>query len=398
MSYQEGPLWTLFEQLRRRRFPLGLEDYHILRGALRAGFGWSSRQALRDLCCALWSKSTRERELLIALFDQLKLDEWKLREQTSEGSAGSSWPRTEPSETALEEETAEDEMEPSAGVYEEGLEQLPLSQSRNLPFILLETNKSSNRPFVFVPQFPLTYREIAQAWRRLRRPVRMGPRVELDVQETVDKRCRLGIGAPIVLVPRRRNTARLLLLIDRQGSMSPFHRFTDEVCDAIQQSGKLEHAALYYFHDVPAEGADESVLNQLSDKLFPTLDGVLSQIPPLAEGEVYADPTLNSMPVKLSDVLNSHAAGAAVVILSDAGAARGNYDIIRLLDTVAFVKALRAHTTQYVWLNPLPERYWGKSTAAQIARHIPMLPLDQQGIYRAVNILRGQPFSLENPV
>ena len=57
--------------------------------------------------------------------------------------------------------------------------------------------------------------------------------------------------------------ARLLLLVDRQGSMDPFHQFCDEVCIAIQQAGRLEETALYYFHNVPAEGADDQVLEAL---------------------------------------------------------------------------------------------------------------------------------------
>jgi uncharacterized protein with von Willebrand factor type A (vWA) domain len=75
------------------------------------------------------------------------------------------------------------------------------------------------------------------------------------------------------LVPRRRNSARLLLLVDRQGSMTPLHGFIDEVCAAIQQSGKLANVAQFYIHDVPAEGADETILEKLPDhQLFPTLD------------------------------------------------------------------------------------------------------------------------------
>ena len=86
------------------------------------------------------------------------------------------------------------------------------------------------------------------------------------------------------------------------------------------------------------------------------------------------------------------------MLLSDAGAARGHYDLLRLLDTVAFFKAVRAYSTQYVWLNPLPRRYWLRSTAAQIARHIPMFPMDRTGMYHAVNVLRGHTYRIERPI
>src|SRR5262245_36815715 len=74
----QGPLWELFSQLRRRRFPLGPGDYEALRNALRLGFGWPSREELCGLCSALWAKSRRERELVTTLFAQLDWPGWRL--------------------------------------------------------------------------------------------------------------------------------------------------------------------------------------------------------------------------------------------------------------------------------------------------------------------------------
>jgi uncharacterized protein with von Willebrand factor type A (vWA) domain len=46
---------------------------------------------------------------------------------------------------------------------------------------------------------------------------------------------------------------------------------------------------------------------------------------------------------------------------------------------------------EVVWINPMPERRWGGSSAAQIAREGPvlMLPLDEENLARAVDHLRG---------
>ena len=378
-------LWQLFQRLRRRGFAIGPTDYEALRQALRAGFGWTSREALRDLCNSLWAKSQREQETLTALFEQLAPDpdDWHYSLENDESSAdGTESPKSEP--PGLESKAPN--------------KTIPRTESRSgLPSISLADVKVSKRPFVFVPQFPLTYREVAQTWRRLRRPVRFGAPVELDIEGTIARRSRLGVATTVVLQPRRRNMARLLLLADRQGSMDPFHCFCDEVCTAIQQAGRLEETALYYFHNVPAEGADEQVLETLTGHLFPALDPILPQIQPLVEGCLYTDPDLLS-PEPLIDVLQSYAAGAAVVLVSDAGAARNRYRISRLLDTIAFMKALRSYTSHYVWLNPLPKRYWLNNTAAQIARHVPMFPLEREGIQRAVNVLRGQQHIIEKPL
>jgi hypothetical protein len=72
--------------------------------------------------------------------------------------------------------------------------------------------------------------------------------------------------------------------------------------------------------------------------------------------------------------------------------------------TVAFLKALRIYTSTVIWLNPLPPKedkpcdYLAHTTAAQIARHVPMFPLNRWGLHQAVNVLRGQVYSVESPL
>jgi len=68
-----------------------------------------------------------------------------------------------------------------------------------------------------------------------------------------------------------------------------------------------------------------------------------------------SDPELMS-PISMRDVVSEHGRGAAVVILGDGGAARGRYDVLRLLDTVAFLKGAKQWSDRLVWLNPLPPR------------------------------------------
>jgi hypothetical protein len=378
---------TLFEQLRRRRFPIGIDDYVALRQTLQMGFGLASHEELRALCCALWAKSEKEQSTLITLFNQLNIEHWEV-------SVDAIRP---PQSGAKSSAISEHKPAPSdmTGSQDSSLEVQSFSGLPPLPGGIALPERS----FVFVPQFPLTYREIAQAWRRLRSPQRTGPPVDLDLEATIDQRCQQGVSTEIVLVPRRRNTARLLLLVDRQGSMTPFQQYIDEVCNAIIYAGQLESVARFYFHDVPVDEADETVLESLSDQLRPTLDSILHEIKPCQEGMIYNenDPDL-LLPEPLTPVLEEFARDAAVVIISDAGAARGRYDVPRLLNTVAFLKALRRYTSSYVWMNPLPGDYWKRSTAAQIARHAVMLPLDSEGMYRAVNVLRGQPYVIERPL
>ncbi|KAL6968780.1 hypothetical protein U1Q18_052010, partial [Sarracenia purpurea var. burkii] len=74
-------LEDLFQKLRRRGFLVTPDDYEALRQSLEAGFGWSSPEALRELCISLWAKSRPEQEILTALFEQLGLlenEDWQL--------------------------------------------------------------------------------------------------------------------------------------------------------------------------------------------------------------------------------------------------------------------------------------------------------------------------------
>ena len=388
---KESPLlmpiiWDLFQKLRRRGFAIGVEDYAALQQSLRAGFGWSSQQAFLSLCTALWAKSRQEGEILAALFEQLAPE-------------GDRWVYSLPKQDLSSSEEPPSEDKPVSNkpeIVKQSVEPKTASQTR-LPPISLANVRISERPFVFVPQFPLTYREVAQTWRRLKRPIRRGAATELDLAATISQRCQLGVVTNVVMRPRTSNVARLLLLVDRQGSMAPFHRFCDEVCRAITEAGRLGETAIYYFHNVPAEGADDRVLEPLVGQLFPVLDSILRQIEPLQDGYIYTDRDL-LMPKSLPEVLEADGRGASIVILSDAGCARKQYRVSRLLDTIACLKTIHTYSPDCVWLNPLPKQYWRNNTAGQIARHIPMFPLDREGMEQAVNVLRGHPHIIEKPI
>jgi uncharacterized protein with von Willebrand factor type A (vWA) domain len=239
---------------------------------------------------------------------------------------------------------------------------------------------------------------VAQAFRRLRRPARIGPATELDVAATVAERSHRGVVTPPVMVPPRRNTARLIVFVDTRGSMEPYRPFVDMVCDAVLQAGLLRRAMRLYFHDLPVASGDRALLDELPVRGFtPVLDPVLARIEPALNGEMYRDPMLRE-PVELATLLRDLEPGTATLVVSDGGAARGSFDLARLHDFVAFAKALRQRSATLAWLNPLPRPLWERSTAAQLARHLPMFPLDRSGVQRTVDVLRGQPVAVERPV
>jgi uncharacterized protein with von Willebrand factor type A (vWA) domain len=391
-------VWTLFQQLRRRGLPLGPDEFEAFRHALRAGFGWSSRKELRDVCAALWAKSPEEVALVAALFDQHVVVDWTLdpvpaAPQPEQDMGG----KDESPDSRMDGINELESADITPAVAEETALTPALAPTGRLPPLTLSEMPSLPYRHVFLPQYPVNLRTAVQTWRRLRWAVREGPATELDVEATVQRRSRVGTVTPPILRPRRLNRARLLLLVDRLGSMAPFHGYVDEVCEAIRQSGRLREVATFYFHDTPLEGADPAILRNLTGGPFSSLDSILGDIPPLTAGELCSDRALSD-PKPAPEVLAEHAQDAAVVIVSDAGAARGKYDLLRLLDTVAFLKGLKGLTGRIVWLNPLAPEAWVPSSAAEIARHVPMFAMDQEGMHRSVNVLRGQPYTVEKPI
>lgn len=386
-------LEQLIVQLRRRRLQVGIGEVQALQVALRAGFGLSSRDELRELCVSLWAKSPVEAEIVRAAFARLdNLGEWKVSAQAERPV-----PRSEQQARPVSDE-GHQVTKAAPGEASQVGDAVETVAVRGLGAGLEALRAgASDRGLVLVPQYPLTAREVAQAWRHLRRPVRTGPAVELDIAATIRERGRRGVATPPALVPRRRNAVRLLMLIDRHGSMTPFHGYVDHVVAAIRDAGRIDDVRMVYFHDLPGSVEDKAALERMDDPFRADLDGVLGLIGPLRGGRVYDDPGL-TVPRSLDAILAEATPAAAILVISDAGAARRQFDIVRLLDTVALVKALHAGSSGVAWLNPAPPGWWPRTTAGQLARYIPMFEFSPRGLGRAVDVLRGRPVPVERPV
>ncbi|ONH52517.1 hypothetical protein CcI49_33895 [Frankia sp. CcI49] len=389
MSPGPPPFVTdLIDQLRRRAFMLGPEDVAALRQALAAGFGWSSRAALEDLCVTLWAKSDREADVVRAAF--LRVDVPDLDP-----------PAAAEDEPAADLDASRSDAEPDA-VASPAAEEVRAEPMGGLPALPAPSFASVDRRLVLVPRYPVSEREIAQAWRRVRRPVRVGPAVEVDVDASLRRRCDSGVATAPVLVARRRNAVRMLVLIDAGGSMTPYADYVEHVRRALTETARSETTTVRYFHNVPAPSPDRRLLDTLSDPFAGNLDEILLRISPLPNGAVYADPALTRAE-RLADLLDLDDAAAGgptgAVVIGDAGAARGRYDPVRLLDTIALLKALRERCGRLVWLNPTPVGRWAGSTAGRVSRHVPMFPLaTKAGLDTAVEALRGRSVLVDAPL
>lgn len=207
--------------------------------------------------------------------------------------------------------------------------------------------------------FPITGRQMKQSWRYLRRLIREGPPIELDVEATVKQISREGMLLHPVTSPRRVNRNELLLLVDRDGSMLPFHSLSERLTKTAMYGGRLAKAGIYYFHNCPGQ-------------------------------YLYRDP-YHQVAEPIGEVLSTfHHDYAGVLIFSDAGAARGGFSRERLELTAEFLDRLRQQLRYVAWLNPMPRDRW-TGTAGEIAKLVPMFELSRQGLERAIDVLRGKP-------
>lgn len=205
---------------------------------------------------------------------------------------------------------------------------------------------------------PATQRQMKQSWRYLRHFVREGLTVELDVDATVRQIGQQGMLLYPVLLPRRINQVELLLLIDRDGSMVPFHSFSERLVEAAVQGGRLGKANVYYFHNCPTE-------------------------------YLYLDP-VHQDAVLIEDVVSQlRPSRTVVLVLSDAGAARGGFNPRRRRLTKKIVTQLQQQVRYIAWLNPVPRSRWASTTAGAISEFVPMFEINRQGLDAAIDALRG---------
>lgn len=379
------PLRGLFDALLARGARLSVRDYLDAVRALQAGHGWDathggpSPAALRRLVEALWARSDVERRLVARWFEAIRpLPATALQALVPVVAAADR--RGHPAPAGA----------PATGDHDVGDDRLPADSGAEgapvvgalgapagpgdaevarvrvafdtatgdglaLPRVLAAPAIADE--YVLQPQTAVPLRELVVLWRRYRRASRQGPRTELDIAATVRERCRRGLLVQPELRPRRRNTARLLVLLDSSASMAPWQPL-GAALEASLQASNLADSALRWFGNVP-------------------------------RASVHASPTLDA-PEPL-DALLRRFDGGGLLVVSDAGAARGLLNRRRLQQTGAFLSAAAAHCPRIVWLNPMAEARWAGTTAARLAAdaRLTMLPLDAEHCLRAVDILRG---------
>lgn len=363
MPKLDALLFQVFERLRRSGVPLGVSDYMLAIETIQAGVGLEDAARFKGLCRLLWAKSQGDQELFNLAFAELVEPQLQTISTPEPITPTSATPPSTVSELAPDLPELEPSLpkpQPQPQLELQWSRAIMPSKHKGQPFLLKTDLTEVSHYYQLMPRLPMSQRDMAGIWRQLRRPQRVGVPEELNVEGTINSISRSGLLLRPLLQPRRRNQARLVVLVDQQGSMAPFAPLIEAAIESILRGGLLGKTSLYYFHDCP-------------------------------EGLLYQRPSLTAA-LPLEAVLDEQAKGNSVLIISDAGAARGYYDRRRVAETKSFLQTLSAYTYLYAWLNPMPQTRWKATTAEDIAGMVPMFPLDREGLNNAVNILRGHPF------
>ncbi len=358
---------------------LGIDDFMILIEAIGAGLGADGPGALAQLCATLWAKTPEQTTDLLKLLRDLQQQEEAELAALAASIAAPKTPLEQDtpkrkddeapniardvntdtiSQNTSEKTTRPHEAEDGGEEWQpESLDAvlaLQMARERNLRVL-------GDQPLTLRTDYmPVSRRQMGQSWRYLRRPLREGPRTELDLPATIQKAAREGLMLAPVRARRNENHAALLMLIDRDGSMVPFHGLTRDLLDTAQNEGKLRSLNPFYFHDCP----DAHVFADAG-----RVDGI-------AKEDWFRAPCFGPR--------------TAVLIVSDAGAARGKLEAERALHTQLFIQEIRLHAGYVAWLNPMPRHRWRNTTAEQVAQHVPMFDLSRAGLDTAINVLRGR--------
>ena len=369
----ETILLPLFNRLRQKDIPVGISEYLLAIKMIQCRGAWQDIERLKRLLCLLWVKSLEDQYIFNQLFEELVRPE--LEKQLLEADK-SPLPKVEEDSTSPPQKTENLDINSNPISQVSSEVQKGNKPQPNQPTNSISTRDSSRKflseitpiklrfrqSYNLIPRLPITRREMTGIWRNLRLLKREGAPENLDVQGTINLFCKMGFFSGVVLQPSRKNQVKLVLLIDCEGSMSPFKLLIDTLQESIEKVGLLNQKNIFYFHNVP-------------------------------RGYLFTKPNLTK-PLPIEEILSREVGNNSVVIVSDGGAARRTYDSERLHQTKEFIRQLSDKTYLYGWLNPVPEFQWRMTTAEDIATFIPMYSLNPQGLNDLVKILLGYPFPM----
>ena len=208
-------------------------------------------------------------------------------------------------------------------------------------------------------------RNIKMALRRLRKFARTGVEEELDMVNTIKSTAHNGGMLDIKMRPERKNTVKVLLLLDIGGSMDAHVKICEELFSATRT--EFKHMESFYFHNFIYESVWKDNRRRMNERL-PTWE-----------------------------ILNKYAADYKVVFVGDATMAP--YEITHAGGSVEhwneepgaeWMSRFAESYDRLVWINPTPQETWEYSTSVSMTQSLvngQMFPLTVRGLEEGMNFL-----------
>lgn len=218
----------------------------------------------------------------------------------------------------------------------------------------------------------LDIRSFQMAFRKLRQYSSRvdGEKTELDIDQTIDATCENAGLLKLVYDKPRKNTVKVLLLIDSDGSMLPYSRLCNRLFQALRKSNHFKDLQVYYFH------------NCIYDNLYTT--------PYCRRGDW----------VDTNWVLGNLDSEYKVIFVGDAAMApselyrKGGNSYIGLWNQelgIEWLKKFKRRYKRQIWLNPIREQEWewtyGAYTIQAIREVFPMFELTLDGLEKGIKKL-----------
>lgn len=216
-----------------------------------------------------------------------------------------------------------------------------------------------------IRQFQMAFRKLRQYSSRID-----GAKTELDIDGTIDETCNNAGNLKLVWERPRKNTVKLLLLFDSDGSMMPYSRLCSQLFQAVSKSNHFKDIKVYYFH------------NCIYEHLYTT--------PYCTRGEwIDTEWVLSNLSSEYKVIFVGDGTMAPSELLNKGGNCYiGLYNDIPGID---WLKRFQKKYPKHIWLNPIHERDWeyiyGSKTIMLIKDLFPMFELTIDGLEAGIKRL-----------
>lgn len=208
-------------------------------------------------------------------------------------------------------------------------------------------------------------RNIKMALRRLRKFARVGRDEELDIDDTIRSTAHNGGMLDIKMRPERKNTVKVLLLLDIGGSMDAHVKICEELFSATRT--EFKHLESFYFHNFIYESMWRDNKRRTTERI-PTWE-----------------------------ILNKYGSDYKVVVVGDATMAP--YEITHAGGSVehwneepgaVWMQRFSSLYQKLVWINPTPQETWEYSSSVSMTQELvggAMFPLTVRGLEEGMGAL-----------